>query len=275
MIDSTSPLARRESPPQRRRGRLFPRNRCRTLSRFFAAATARGRRVLKAWARSPLGVTVFACAKKVTKKSTPCSCAGPCGAGPRPGLCARTLWRGDIVSPRPSTGHPWPVAPCAHTPSRRPLKGTRKSNINIKNNNKNSIKSAKSSLSPCGRGCPARGGRGVLSATNSANALIKRIAPLFPLSSPSLFSLPQGGSWVDVRGRAFPNVGAIRSTIRKPTTGNTLIRPCGAPSPGGRKEPRYGSASSDGRVLPGLRSMRFLRSGPKLSGYTGQSRQPP
>jgi len=73
------PLPLRESPPQRRRGRLFPRNQ-QGKSRSFAGATAPGRRVLKAWARSPLGVTVFACAKKVTIKRTPPS--GALSRGP-------------------------------------------------------------------------------------------------------------------------------------------------------------------------------------------------
>jgi len=104
-----------ESPPQRRRGRLFPRNRCRALSRFFAAATALGRRFLKFWARSPLGVTVFACEKKVTKKSTPCSSAGTFGAGPRLGASARG--RGEATSCRraPQRAVPGPLPP-ARTP---------------------------------------------------------------------------------------------------------------------------------------------------------------
>jgi len=95
-------------PPALRSSRRIP-------NPGFIVATALGRRFLKFWARSPLGVTVFACAKKVTKKSTPCSCAVTFGAGPRLGVCARG--RGEATSCRraPQRAIPGPLPP-ARTP---------------------------------------------------------------------------------------------------------------------------------------------------------------
>jgi len=56
------------------------------------------------------------------------------GRSPAGRVCSGAR-RGNILLPRRSTGHTWPVAPCAHTPSRRPLKGTRKNNSKYNSNN--------------------------------------------------------------------------------------------------------------------------------------------
>jgi len=81
------------------------------------------------------------------------------GRSPGGGVCSGS-WRGDIVSPRPSTGHPWPVAPCAHTPTRRPRKGTRKSHINIKTTTQTASKAPKVPSPLVGEGALQGAGEG-------------------------------------------------------------------------------------------------------------------
>jgi len=124
----------------------------------------RGRRVLKAWARSPLGVTVFACAKKVTKKSTPCSCADTYGAGPRLGACARG--RGEATSCRRAAQRAvhGPLPPARTPPSgalsRGPGKATSTSTSTSKTTTKTASKAPKVPSPLVGEGAPQGAGEG-------------------------------------------------------------------------------------------------------------------